>query len=140
MYSTIQNPYLLQEHITLSKIDCSAGYKSNLQGFHSGSVVRSFACQSMQETRVWSWSGRIHALRATKPMPQCQACTLEPGAQLQAREATTKPRAPEPCSPTEKPPQWEACAPHLESGPCYLQLEKPKHQWGPSTAKINKVI
>ena len=35
----------------------------------------------------------------------------------------------------EKPPQWEACTPQLESSPCSLQLEKAHvQQWRPNTA------
>ena len=37
----------------------------------------------------------------------------------------------------EKPLQWEACVPQLESSPCCLQLEKKacSEQWRPSMAK-----
>ena len=39
----------------------------------------------------------------------------------------------------ERPLQWEACAPQLDSSPCLLQQdEKPVQQWTPRTAK-NKI-
>ena len=46
-------------------------------------------------------------------------------------------RAPKAWAPQEKPPQWEACAPQLESSPHSPQLEKAcAQQWRPSTVKI----
>ena len=50
-----------------------------------------------------------------------------------------KPTCPRARVPQEKPLQWEACRPQLQSSPCLLQLEKAHvQQWRPSTAKINK--
>ena len=63
------------------------------------------------------------------------------------------PQLPHPCTATtdahkprahasqqEKPPQWEAQAPQLESSPCLLQLEKAcMQQWTPTTAKKKKL-
>ena len=51
-----------------------------------------------------------------------------------------KPVPPRVCAPQqERPPQWEACAPRLESSPCLPQLEKAHmQQQRPSTAKNNQ--
>ena len=128
--------------ITFIKTDCSAGYKSSLKripGLSWWLSGKESACQSMQETRVWSliWEDPT-CQGATKPM--CHnywACALEPGSRnYWAHEATAEARAPQ-----EKPPQWEACAPQLESSPCYLQLEKsPSTSEDPAQPKINKII
>ena len=46
---------------------------------------------------------------------------------------------PRACVPQEKPPQWEALAPQLESNPCSPQLEKsPCSSEDPVQPKINK--
>ena len=44
------------------------------------------------------------------------------------------------CAPQqEKAPQWEACAPQLESGPCLSQLEKsPGHSEDPEKPHTHK--
>ena len=38
-----------------------------------------------------------------------------------------KPKCPSACAPQEKPPQWGACAPRLESRPCSPHLEESPH-------------
>ena len=67
--------------------------------------------------------GRFHMLRQLSP------CTTT--AEAQGPRA----HAPQP----EKPPQWKACAPHLEGSPCSLQLAKPMCcNEDPAQTKINE--
>ena len=75
----------------------------------------------MQETQVQSLIQEDPScLRATKPSAP-QLLSLYSGAQgLQL----LKPENPRACATQEKPPQWEALAPQLESSPCSPSLEK----------------
>ena len=95
----------------------------------------------MQGTRVWSlvWEDPTRC-RATKPM--CHnywAWALEPESR---NYWAPEPRA---CAPQEKPVQWEASAPNLESIPCSLQPEKARVQQQinttqPSQKQINTAM
>ena len=62
--------------------------------------------------------------------------------QLRPCAAATEPVGPRGCAPQqEKPPQWEAFAPRLESSSCTLQLEKAHtQQWRPSAAKNKNTL
>ena len=73
----------------------------------------------MQKTRVWSliWEDPI-CYRETKPM------RYNYWAHVPQLLKPVHPRAHAMRSLQEKPLQWEACAPQLESRPCSLQLEK----------------
>ena len=64
--------------------------------------------------------GRSHMLRATNPLHHSYwACALEP------ENHNYWSPSPRTCAQQqEKPPQWEAHAPQLESSPYLLQLEK----------------
>ena len=78
--------------------------------------------------------GKFHMPWATKSLyllsPNFRACE----AQLLKSAC---PRAP--ALQQEKPLQWEACAPQLESSPCLPQLEKTwEQQWSPSAATKKK--
>ena len=81
-------------------------------------------CVPTQETRVWSlvqgystcWgAAKAHESQLLKPVCP-RACALH----------------------REKPPQWEARAPQLESSPCSLQLEKARSREDPAQPKRNK--
>ena len=60
--------------------------------------------------------------------------------QLSPCATTAEARAPRACaSQKEKPPQWEVCAPQLQSSSCSLQLEKSPHSSeDPAQPKISK--
>ena len=99
-------------------------------------------CFLMQETQVRSlvWEDST-CHRATKP-PCCNYWThaLEPMSRnYQAHMPLLKPAHPRACAlQQEKPPQWEACAPKLETSPGLSQLEKGcVQQQRPSVAKKN---
>ena len=55
--------------------------------------------------------------------------------------AATEPTCPRACASQEKPGQWEACAPQLESSPLRATREKPVRHQRPSAAKnkVNKI-
>ena len=106
------------------------------------------ACQC-RRPGFHSWSGKIpHTTGELSPCTTTiKACALEPGScnhgalvgQL-LKSACPKAYAPQQwsisCLPQEKPPQWEAHVPQLESRLNSLQLEKkPGQQQKPSTAK-----
>ena len=99
-------------------------------------------CFLIQETQVWSlvWEDST-CHRATKP-PCCNYWThaLEPMSRnYQAHMPLLKPAHPTACAlQQEKPPQWEARAPKLETSPGLSQLEKGcVQQQRPSVAKKN---
>ena len=67
-----------------------------------------------------------------------QACALKPGSPKYRTHTSQllKPTCPEAhVLQQEKPPQWEARAPQLESSPLATTREKPEQQERPSTAK-----
>ena len=76
---------------------------------------------------------------ATEPTrPNYGACAQEPQL-LSPRATTTEPLHTRACAPREKPLQWEAHTPQLESSAYSLQLEKNLcKQQRPSTAKNKK--
>ena len=107
----------------------------NHQGFPSGAVVDNLPANAGD--KFSSCSGKIP--RAAEQVSPC-ATTIKPV--LRAWELQLlKSLCPSACAPKrEKPPQWEARTPHLESSPCSPQLEKrPAQQQRPSTV-INKQI
>ena len=91
----------------------------------------------MQETGFDPWYGRIpHAVEQLGPC----ATTTEPALQTQGGE-TTKPVRPRTCGlQQEKPLQWEARVPQLESSPHLLQPEKnPCSNKDPAQPKIKSI-
>ena len=83
----------------------------------------------MQETQVWSLIQEDPTcLGATKPGHRNWACAGEPrGCSCRAWALQSS------CSQQEKPQQWEACAPQLESSLDSPQREKPMQQWRPKS-------
>ena len=132
--------------ITFIKTDCSAGYKSSLKripGLSWWLSGKESACQSMQETRVWSliWEDPT-CQRATKPM--CHnywACALEPGSCTDWAHVPQLLRPACPQLQQEKSLQWEACVPELERS---LHSPEPKKSpWNivdPAQPKINTYL
>jgi len=79
--------------------------------------------ESPCQCRFDPWPGKI--LHATEQLNPCattiEPVLLEPGnCNYWMKPAQPRARAPQ----QEKPPQWEAHAPQLQSCPCSLQLEK----------------
>ena len=102
-------------------------------------------CLPLQETGVRSlvredliWRG------ATKPMHHnFWACAVEPSScNYWVHESQLlKPLLPRARAPQEKPLQWEAFTPQLESSPYLRQLEKSSHSdKDPAQPKINKTL
>ena len=99
----------------------------------------------MPETGVWSLIQKDRACteqrnpcaETTKPaLSSLGATTAEP-----TRCSHRRLRAPEPVLlQREKPPQWDAQAPQLETGPSSPQLGKSPHNEGPAQSKISKHI
>ena len=130
---------LLQGIIPTRMISC---IKSDLVGwrgggrFPGGSEVKNLPCNARD--RLDPWSSNI--LHATEQLSLCTTTTKpvlqSPGLQLCKPVRT---RAPAPRQ--EKPPQWEAHAPRLESSPRCLQLEKSPHSnKDPAQPKINTFL
>ena len=123
-----------------------SGLKSSQQDFPGGSLVKNLPANA-GDTNSIPDPGRSHTPWGNySPVPQLLSCTLEPGNRHYRARAhvlhllkSWSPRAR--ALQQEKPLQWEACTPQLESSPRWLQLEK--SPWGnedPVQPKINKLI
>ena len=96
-------------------------FKISLRGFPGGSVVKSRPT-SAGDTGSIPYLGTSHILQMS-PWPQLwNLCSRAQEPQLWKAMHRIA------CAPQqEKPPQWEAHAPQLESSPCSPQLEKSLH-------------
>ena len=98
-------------------------FKISLQGLPGGSVVKSLPT-SAGDTSLIPYLGRSHILRSNWAHAP-QLWNLCSRAQEPQVLKAVRPIA---CAQQhEKPPQWEAHAPQLETSPCSPQLEKSLH-------------
>ena len=127
---------------TMKVIPKQTKTKCPFQGFPGGSVVRGLPTNAGDMGSIsgpggshmpqsgWLVCHNYLSLWSRACVPQLlSSCTTTTEA------CTPKAHAPQ----QEKPPQWEACAPWLESGPHSPQLEKSPHSnEDPAQPKINK--